>query len=303
MKFSTTVAPLLVFATNASAKLFSRELFTKIRAAGVGTRKTMDEDPMVCGEEMGVLQEIVGDAPYPENPEDACEFKKNGKVAICDYNLVDSTEFEAACVDNGGKIITVKQEQCGGFGDDMPLDKLVINDLKLCVGTSCDEEVVMTMFEAHFEMSGMHCPKEDKNAKFILKFNEKKDKAVMRTCKSLAKANKKKRDRICFGKKFQVYNNGKLPASQVCEKTCKENPMDGICIKESKKAIFVAQNENGEEMSQTCGWLQTQDETTQMMVCYSGMMMMMMGFSFESEYGSAMDVCTSTCGKCQSMVV
>ena len=294
MKISTTVAPLLVFASKASAKLFSKEAVNKILAAGVATRKTMDENLMACMIEYSALQVTVGEAPTPEEEDfgDYCEMKKKGKLAICDYNLYDSSAYEAACQQNGGKIITVKHVMCD---EEMPFKKLVVNNLKQCVGMSCDEETAITLHEKFNEMIGMHCPNEDKNAKFILKWNKKKAKAVMMKCKKLAKKKKAIRDEICFGSKFQVYNDGLLPASQVCGKTCKELPMDGIRVEESKEAIFVTQDpQDGEEINQTCEWLQAQNEMMQSGICMHAYMMAMMSPS-ESKYGTALEICTSTC--------
>lgn len=296
MKITATVASTLIFAANASARLFPKHVVTEVLDAGVGTRKTLDEHS--CQEEIDTLEEIIGDTPGPENFGDVCKLKKNGKVAVCDYSLFDSSEFERACNDNGGKIIDYKLENCRKreYSEEYTFEKLVVKNLLACIGMSCEKEAVLTMMKNNDRLDGRHCPKEDKNAKFMLMFDEEKGKAVMRSCKKLAKKKKWIRNEICFGSRFQVYDDGHLPASQVCGKTCKRNlDLDeDLCIEETKKAIFVTHSEDGKEMLQTCGWLQKQDEMTRMEICDSAIMIR----PSENKYGSALDICVRTCNSC-----
>ena len=134
---------------------------------------------------------------------------------------------------------------------------------------------------------------ESPQAKFLLRIRRKDDSLMLKTCRWLSQKTPNMIEFICTKMKFQKYTSGHLPASRICFETCAN-----YCVIESANAKFVAgyeTSENGEhtEIIRRCKWLTKKNEGLIQSYCSSSM-----NLPFDTNYGEAKDVCTTTCGGC-----
>lgn len=253
-----------------------------------------------CDLESLQLREKIGNPPIPESLHSFCDFDEDTSIGNCDYSKQQNDDYVANCKKAGGRIFRYSFDACpppdntnekfDGF------KRIKVINFQECIGKVCSEEKYPLYYgEDILSYSNFNCPKEVRLDRFVLKENTQEsdeDPIVTRSCKWLKNQSERKRQRICFDDKFQLYIGGNVPASQACPRTCKPLIKSGLCVEENPKAKFIAKMRNGEEKVRNCEWLEKKSRVLKEFVCFASPMV-------ESKYGMAFEVCTETCGTCK----
>lgn len=135
------------------------------------------------------------------------------------------------------------------------------------------------------------CPTGSPTEEFLLK--KKGDILKTEKCDFIGSLPPSKQKKICTAKKYQIRSKEPTrfaPASVACPDSC-----SGFCVKEFPRNKFLYKTKKGKtvEKAKCCKWLQKQSETKIAKVCTSTV-----EFDGTTIYGSAKDICTTTCGSC-----
>ena len=247
---------------------------------------------------------------------------------ICDYYSLAS-EFKASCESQGGLMYkwSAREYEIDAFRPGYDIYK----NMPVCLSTDCDLEeyfeeylflylsYTKSLYYNGFPTSifqsidydvvddnpsvvlspapSMTPTKEQKiespDAIFLLRIKRRDNSLVLKKCEWLTQRTPTMIEFICTKMKFQKYKSGYLPASRICFETCRD-----YCVKQSDSAKFLAGYEtleNGEysEILRRCKWLTKQNEYMIDSYCSSSIEL-----PFDTYYGEAKDVCTTTCGGC-----
>jgi len=136
---------------------------------------------------------------------------------------------------------------------------------------------------------------EQLNARFYLK-NGEDGEPVTKSCFWLQqRPDNIRTKKICTKRWYQKFSEAKglRPASLVCFETCAD-----YCVWEYPKAVYlhgVREDEEGNEVpiTKTCQWLSKRPELNKMNICNNHV-------DFDTVYGQASQICTTTCNSCDS---
>lgn len=195
-----------------------------------------------CIEETDI---VLGSIPDPKRLtfndwKNSCPGFPDAKELDCDFSQLAYDNVE--CTSAGGKVLPITIDVCStnvyvekknGSGYNIFVQKLHIKNFPQCAGLNCDSQGISKMIKGDNRLYGSACPQEWDTGKFAL--NYKKDKLTVKSCNWLSQKNEKIKSKICQNKKFQLYAEGYLPASRICQVTCAEYN----CVQQKYSSRFV----------------------------------------------------------------
>jgi hypothetical protein len=229
---------------------------------------------------------------FPDGPEFNCDF-----AGFESYSNFD-------CSEAGGKLVSINMEICNSSlyisnnidGDSasyyvIDYNKMLIGNFNQCAGVSCSRDDIENIIDADNTIFGVDCPTESKYHKFA--YRVKTGETITKNCNWLSKSSEKIISRACRKKKFQIYTDEYLPASQVCPMTCQD-----FCPEEHPTAKFIAgvkiDGDSGKEipMIRSCKWLATKTNKQRRRLCLP---LESNARYLKTDYDYGWKVCTSTC--------
>ncbi len=185
----------------------------------------------------------------------------------------------------------------------------------VCAHESCTKQMVTDIYNSGYKNKRWDCPKDDtRNFKFglrwsnthhlirsdvntsHLRYSNSQQRHILlmtKTCQWLAKKPAANIARLCRGKKFQIYFNEYLPASQTCRETCRK--YSNQCVAERQNSLFLVGGNLDEDgkfhaITRQCIYLSTiTDEDERWKACNPELPY------HDSRYGYGRDVCPESC--------